>query len=433
MGHILYLTASYNISRLILNEKFYCLGICLFIFNPFLLELFSAARGYSLGLGFLNWGLYYFLLGVRDIHAVTYLKNVAITYALIVWAILAHLVFFQVFLSLIVIFFMIECIKFFNVNNIKENKLSKWRNLVRNLVTPLSPALLVLILVYMLPVLNMFMSQKLYPVASGDSFWNATVNSLITFSLYSSKYPYINPEYLIKGFGVSSVVLSFFWPVYKIFRKLKFDDIDKYMISIFWLFMVCVMVVVFQHYLLNVDYVRARKAAYFIVIFTVLFLSLWKKINSFDNGVIQKASTVLMYSIVIFVGIHFIKTANLTYFRICPYDASTKEAMRFLADQNKDHLMAINAKTIGGHWIYLPAINFYKVKYDMYWLNWARCSDAGCRRDPDPGQDYYLLSYNEEHLKGRNCTNGLELLKQYNLGLLKKFDKAGGLLTFSNN
>ena len=59
LGFLVYLIAICKILRLFLKEWYLILGICLLMLNPFMLDFFSCARGYSLGLGFFALSLYF--------------------------------------------------------------------------------------------------------------------------------------------------------------------------------------------------------------------------------------------------------------------------------------------------------------------------------------------------------------------------------------
>lgn len=60
-GQLLFLAAVYKILTRFFDRAFLLPGIVLLAFQPFLLDLFSAARGYSLALGFMLWGVYFLL------------------------------------------------------------------------------------------------------------------------------------------------------------------------------------------------------------------------------------------------------------------------------------------------------------------------------------------------------------------------------------
>ena len=65
MGHGIYLIAIWKILKLFSRDKRLILGFILLSSNPFLIDFFSCARGYSLGVGFSMLSLLYFFKRIR--------------------------------------------------------------------------------------------------------------------------------------------------------------------------------------------------------------------------------------------------------------------------------------------------------------------------------------------------------------------------------
>jgi len=402
IGHGLYLVGVYKIINLFLRGRFILLGTCLLICHPLMLDLFSCARGFSLGLGFLIFGLYYFFKGIKGSELGQHLKDNVFGSIMLALSTLSHLAFLNVFLSVMVVFLLSELITLFKKGP-SMNLVSREYGYKRVFFTVV-PSSLFLLMIYTYPVVKMMRAGSEFTHGGINGFWEDTITSLIGVTLYQ---PFLNSNIILfaKLLIILILLFSFLISLYDWLMKREFELVTKYLVWLVLTLLVCSFSVILQHFIFGIKYPIDRYAIYLIPIFFLLILVYWQDIRFTRSKLIRIPVNSLFYLIIIILLINSINRINFTHFYQWKYDASTKDAIEYIIRVNQEKKLEDNSIKLGIDWIFEPSINFYKKKNGLKWL---------ARVDPDPdGEfDYYYVTAPDIGLKDKY---ELKLIKRYNL------------------
>ena len=160
-----------------------------------------------------------------------------------------------------------------------------------------------------------------------------------------------------------------------------------------------------------------RRACYFVLWFTIIALLVWQQ-SDFLRNVLLKKVVYYVYCIVIVLSVvHFLRCANVSYFYMCPYDASTKAMMRDLKQMNLDKNLKERSQTMGVHWLLEPSVIFYTFKYQLNWLQWVSRYE-----NPDGKYDYYyLISKDAADVKKFGLMDGDLIVNNHDLKIVKRY------------
>lgn len=384
IGHGLYLIAVYKILKLFLTKRIFFLGILLLISHPFMLDFFSCARGYSLGLGFLMFGLYYLFKRIKE-PGLQDVKNTTLASIMLGLSMLS-VPFVGAFFPIIGIFTLL---------GFKKGRFTK-------VLFPIVAAILLLLAIYGKALIEMARKEEIY-YGSAEGFWKNTMTSLIKASLYDRNYFDLNMLLAVKLLIIALLIFSALLLLYKLFTKQKFELIDKYLFWVTVLLFISPLSIVLLHNFFNTKYVIGRTAIYFIPIFSIFILILWKSIKSIRIKLIGTPLNILFYLFVFILLIHFINCANFTHYLVWKYDASTKDMVNYLIEINKNNDLKPGSVHMGADWIFEPSINFYIEKNGLMWMRYVQ------REDFDYKYDYYYFV-------------DKKLIDKYNLKVVKRFD-----------
>ena len=439
LGHVLYLCGVYKICRLVLSPRLQIAGMILLVTNPFLLDLFSCARGYALALGFLSLGTFYYLKGIAFCSDLSsYRKYFLLAGIFYTLSTLANLAFLHINLSLFFVIIAYECICFYNRRENRLHLLQNWKIFLSTLL-PILCQMFFLFIVYLVPIIKLKKYEEFY-YGGEDGFWKSTVTSLIEDTLYGRSFASLPVVLMIKilislfliiviGRLIGQVVrriplLVFSKPME---RKKAIEKNDQSISGLILLLGVCITAIVLQWELLHTKYVISRTASYFLPLFYILCLLFWQGSQSWGKGL--RAVVSLVYSLLIIIASwHFLANANISYFAHVKYDASTKFAMAYLRDLNHNRIIPPLSQSIGINWMFEPSVNFYRVKYHLDWLKPVH------RQGPISKFDYYYLVLTE-----RTCEDEKELFKsflareKYQLEILQEYDLTDTILAVPKN
>ncbi len=404
IGHGLYLVGIYKILKLFLRKQFLLLGICLLIFHPFMLDLFSCARGYSLGLGFLIFGLYYSFKRIEQPGFKQDIKNTTLASIMLALSVFSNLAFLNAFFSIISILMLLEVKDLTTLIKRRQSGTLILKQFLKKILFSIIPSILLLLMIYTKPVIEMTRANEFY-YGGSEGFWKNTVTSLIETTLYDRTYFDLDMLFGAKLLIIALLIFSSSVLLYKLLKRQEFKLIDRYLFWIIAALFICSLSIILQHILFNTKYVIERTAIYFVPIFLILILILWKCVRFIQNKFIRTLMDSLFYLLLFILLIHFINCANFTHFFSWKYDASTKDMMSCIIEINKGKSLEDNSIQMGVNWIFEPSINFYIIKNRLTWMK--RVDRSG----PDGRFDYYYLHATDK-----------ELSEKYNLTIIKKFN-----------
>lgn len=421
LGHVLYLTGMLKILRLVLTKRSHFYAVCILVLNPFMLDYFSMARGYALGLGFLSWGIYFFLLNLKQGGDSLNVRWPALATWMLTLSTMAHLAFLQAYVALIFLCFIIVIMQSIQLS--RENQ--PWKRSVQHFIDgflcPVLPSMVFLLGIYIVPTLKMLRKNEF--IGGEDGFWQDTVSSLITQSLYGENHQNPILVFSIKLIIITTVLLALIYLFWLLLNKKRFRQDQRYLCGMLALLAASSFVVILQWDLFKTQYVMGRRALYFIPLFAVFIVTLWQVISSEKWKWRRRLFDIFIYVIVASALFHFVRCANFRYFLQHRYDASTRAMIQHLILLNKDNDLPEHAISIGAHWPFQPAINYYIRKYDLRWLKWNKRTDT-----TDPHDYYYLFDDPGEKVKVYINVADLNHFERYKLKVIKKYELSESFL-----
>ncbi|MDP2652561.1 MAG: hypothetical protein Q8Q08_00860 [Candidatus Omnitrophota bacterium] len=419
MGHVLYLTAVVRILNLLGGGWLKVAGLVLMALSPFMLELFSAARGYSLGLGFWAWALYYYLRILRgETDEETRRMDVLRLSGLMVLAILSYLVFIQVYTAFLAILFLWEI---FSLGRPIPG--GSWGGTVKkfwhNFLLLIVPSVIFLVSFLAEPVLRMAGRNDQFIEGGTAGFWADTVPSLVRAVLYEHHSSWGPLLWGLIAFVLGTTVAL---AVRALISRRVLTPGERSLIAVFALVVVAATVVVIQHHVTGSLFLTQRRGAYFIPLFLLLLICLLQQMSSARSQWLSMLGHGFGIALAFLTLAHFVSAANVSHFYICRYDASTKEMMRDLAAMNAGKNLQDSALSIGNDWSLTPGLYFYKAKYRMEWLKWPAWGD------PDGPFDYYYLISGDQSGLWEHRKRDTVILNKYHLTVIKEFPLAGTTL-----
>ena len=406
IGLALYLIGVWKILNLFLKSHKLVLGICLLTFHPFLIDLFSCARGYSLALGFLALGLYYLFRRIQHFILREDLQDNYIAWIMFAFSVLSHLSFLDAYLSLMAIYGLSEFILFLKRRYSPEINSKNWN--YRSVFIPPLISSTLLAIIYTMPIVKMMRAGKEF-IGGSQGFWHDTVLSLMDITLYgsvknvqSTNIILVICEILIIGL----IILAFGWLIYATLKKKMFESASIQCFFVVLLFLViCPLQITLQHRLLGRPFPLDRYGIYFILIFALFLLMFWENVDKTEVKLIKILWNACCYMIISIVLAYFVVCWNVSYYYSWRFDANTKKMMNYLAAMNREKQLMDNSVHLGVNWFMEASVNFYKKKNGLRWL---------ARVDPNPdGEfDYYYVTEPNIGLKEKY---ELRLIKRYNL------------------
>ena len=402
IGHGLYLVAVYKILNLFLRGHVLLLGTCLLICHPLMLDLFSCARGFSLGLGFLVFGLYYCFKGMKGSEFGQNIKESVLASIMFVLSALSHLAFLNVFSSVMAVFLLSELTALFKKRHSID--LVFKQNIYDRIFFTVVPSSLFLLIIYTYPVVKMMRAGSEFTYGGTKGFWQDTIASLIGVTLYK---PFLNSNTIWVGklLIMSILFFSFLISLYDWLIRREFKLVTKYLVWLVLTLFICSFSVISQHFIFGIKYPIDRYAIYLIPIFFLLILVCWQDIRFIRSKLIRIPVNSLFYFIITILLINSINRINFTHFYEWKYDASTKDAIEHILQMNKEKNLEDNSVGLGIDWIFEPSVNFYIMKNRMRWMKKVD------RDGPEREFDYYYIT---SKYKG--------VLEKYDLRIMRRYD-----------
>lgn len=377
LGHVLYLYAVWKICAATLPRSWRVAGVILLAFHSFMLELFSAARGYGLALGFWALGMHYFMSACASCPSKGF-GRAAWMFAL---SALGHLAFAYVYLALVLTVWGWRTVALAGSRLFHATWVGPRR---QELITVLFPGLL-LLLVYAGPV-SQFMADAQTQLWYGgeDGFWQDTVGSLVEMSLPGQPAG-LFVALILKSFLLLTLVLSAGLVLVTSGRAGDPGGAVRPLRGLLGFLILLVMEIILLHQMIGVKFPVGRTAIYFIPWFWMIFLRAMTSFSQVSPPAAKRYETGFLAVVTILAALHFCRSLNFQDHTICPYDASTKAAIIWLNTRDRG-LAHRQEETLCVNWIYLPAARFYQNLLDREGMTVKKI------REGVSDCDYYLLN-----------------------------------------
>ncbi|MEW6468614.1 MAG: glycosyltransferase family 39 protein [Bacteroidota bacterium] len=363
MFHLVYLFFSYLVVRGSRSSIILVASFLLLNMNPFLLDFFSAGRGYGISMGLMMASLYFLLQYCKSggwAHAAGSLVCIA----------MASIANISMLNFLVVLSGVILLIGLIHAASRKKWTVAGHMAVIVILCTGL------LLWAY-LPYVFRIRDAGTFFYGGERDFWNDTMHSLGAAMLYDRSYAMVLklPLIILMAGGVA---IGLPWLMIRQYRGFRGAE-TNFFLAILLITLGCALSTVVQHHLLQTKYLLDRTALFFaplcILVLTLIVEQLWT----------ARAGRYFLGGLAFLSILHFAFSFNLRYLLQWIPDSDTKDAVRILAEKRKTIPPERTTLTMGIDFVFEPGINFYRVKDSLYWLNYVRTEPA------DSLNDYFLF------------------------------------------
>ena len=377
-GFLIYIFFAYTLSRKMFEKWTAIISFILLTANPFIIDFFSLARGYSLALGLL---LATFYFAYQSIYSEAKLKYTV--YALLpgLLAAMANFAFTTPVIALWIGVGLISLIRAIHTSSYKQ--------FFKQTLLPFIITFIPTYFFVLRPLLFLKEKNELY-LGGNHSFVIDTIWGLVRTSLYDKQY-FAYADVVIMVILVLVVVTAELLLVMAL--KQKDSKTLRLLGFTFGVLALTIIGVLAENYIFNMPYVVERAAIYFIPLFMLAFCSL---INGLKWGRYVGAIFALI------ALLHLSNSLNPNFTYNWKYDADTKAVVR--------DIDALHAETKGqretivSEWLFDPSINYYSERRGISGLYWA--SDA----EVATSARYFLLLPFQK-----------DVISKYNLRVIKEY------------
>jgi len=386
LSHLFYIIFTYKIVKKISSPYMVLSGFLLLNLNPYLLDFFSLARGYSLAVTFSAGSIFFLLNYIADNKEKYFIWS-------LIFGMLATLSNFPLLI------FYLSLIGIINLYWIGSQERFKFKELLKKNI-PVFICSLVLIVIMFEPIRKLVKYKEFYD-GGLDGFWSDTVGSLINASLYEKSYSQTASVYLkyFIGFCLLAMIITLAYNYYKRKRKMLSEVLTLVVLLLF----LPSIITSAQHFILKSNYLINRMALFLVPIFFISILLLIDNYSKSLKG--QLISLSIIYIVTGAITFHTIKSLNTSCALYWRFDADTKKMLSDLETQVKKD--KFNSIKLGVMTLYEPAINFYRTTKKFTWLE--KVTEDGYR-DKDYNY-YYLGDSSMSYIKSRN----LSVIKHYSV------------------
>ena len=393
-GHILYLVGVYLILKRISGKGIVVAGALLLSTNPYLLDYFSCARGYGLGLGFTVLGLYFFIRHFENITETSAGRDAFAGSMLLALAALSNLTYLNVYATLAGLMILSDVLSLWEQNRNGALKEKPLKILSMRSLLPLAPSIMLLAILYTRPILLLRRVDQLC-YGGSNGLWLNTIPSLVESTQYGKAYGGL--DLILWGRRTVAILLlsaCIMIGTKFIMRNIKRHN-DRILLYFWGVLIFSGLCITMQHILFKTLFVIHRTAIYFIPLFYFFIIAFWTSARETAKPFFRRSADVIFSFIVLVLLLHFINCANLHYFSDWKYDAGTKKMMQHLKTDIEQRGGGNGSFSIGNTWLFEPSINFYRWHYRMGSMKPA------IRESLNAGHDYYYLHDTDRALVGK--------------------------------
>jgi len=376
LGHLLYVVFSIKLARTFFPNVFICLlAVLILNANPYMLDFFSVARGYGLGMGCMMVSIYYFLRHLNK-------PKQTILVCSLIWAILS------VWSNFINVLFFVAIVATYGLVHLDSRLRTQgasfttfWRSQIPSIT---ASAVLSALIYY--PIRQL---QKLdeFRYGGDSSFYKDTYQGLLRHSLYNEGYlgketaDYLN---ILLMFVITAAIIILVVSVMRN-RVLMRKQLGLVVLLILGLIALASIV---QHHMMDVAYLQDRR--------TIIFLPFVGLVVLFSLNTLSKLSLPIANLLAIIISLmsayHLIRTTrSMEGIREWYYDENTKEVMALIAKDNR--VIQNDTVSLTATWTMKNSCDFYQQTQNLHWLKPLsyKSQDFGTS-----GYDYYYLYESEK-------------------------------------
>jgi hypothetical protein len=325
-------------------------GISFLLFNPYILDFFSLARGYGLALGFFMASFLYLLRAVESTTMNAFLKNASLTMILSLGACFSNLTYINAHLAIFLLLFL----SFLFLRKDPE------KNINAIIITAFIIIINIVSLIFLLKQLvDLKNAGELYHGGS-NGFISDTLNSIIWATFYSNGNNYGHD--LKPALNISFIVLFAATLIYTlIFRRHK-----RLLITVIFLGLM-VIAPVLQHLIFATPLPMDRTALIYIPLFG-LCISFFMEDLILTNQRISLHLFINVFSLLLFVlplCYNLIINVNFDYTLEWYYDKYTKDGMKLIKELTATPEQKKQPVSISYSWMLEPSIKYYKTYYSL--------------------------------------------------------------------
>lgn len=372
-GFVLYFTSGIIIFRKFKSKVFFLTGMVIYIFNIYLFDYFSLARGYALGVGLVSiavaLSIEYILSNKRSVLVwIALITSAAAVYANFSFN---HLHIAINLLSLLFVFK--DEMKVFNITNYKRY--------LKKLI-PFSVVNLILSILIIIPILKLKQTGQISFGGSGGII-NETIRSLVSSTIYIN-----SNDNLIWGITYSILVIFLLAPIvyFILDKKNKVTIVSKIMLVTWIVIAFTFASNIIQNLILHDGYSIGRSALFMIPLLVILGLSLLGSLRSF-NVKIDILCRVGLVGISLMFLTHFMINSSVYSVKDWNYDANSKKAFELIEKDARGSF--VNVET---SWIFFQSFDFYVTQKNIKNIH-IRTIDPN-RKDQIVADYYYFPDNN---------------------------------------
>lgn len=392
IGHSIYLIAIYRLCSFFFQGWRRILSVLLLITSPFLVDFFSCARGYSLGIGFSMLALSVVLPLLASSHRIS-IKRFIVFIVLIDLAVLSNVIFTNMLIALVLVILISDI---YLAMTGGSKLMAAAGSCLHRFIVPLIAGAIPLLVIYRPEVVGRIRAG-MGGYGGKNGLWQDTVQTLVECSLYDRSYPLITTVSImavIAFFVIVGILIS----LYKTNTNNSLaKNAQVTVISI--ILLVCFVMVV-QFHLFSVPYAVDRSALFLIPLYLLYLLLLFdygSKIKSRLVGIMIMAVTGLFLGLLL---MHQVSCLNLTHYYLWRFDASAKDAMQRISDLGRKDQK--RPRTIGVTWQLEPAMNYYRFRFGVDWIPLID------RSSPDGEYDVYYVAQHERYVVEKRELTAIE-------------------------
>ena len=332
-------------------------ALVLLLLNPFLLEIFSLARGYGLALAAVLWSLVALAASrERGIPDRILLRRQTQALVLGGLSVFANLAFLNVFLPLAAVVVA-----------------ARWRRGSRgNGDSPFGAlggpaAVVAVVALYAGPAIwRLRGAHELY-YGGMQGFWSDTVGSLVRCSLYLRPYgPALFP-FLVAG--VAAVLAVAFWIAYGMLRDSEGSNrTTDLLVDLLAVLVLGALACVLEHVLFRTPFPINRTAVWMLPLFLLLAAAEIDVGASSGGRLLRAAAGLLAGGAVVACAAHLALSANTRFAILQYHDADTKQMLTDLASLRRPD-GAPGRVSLRASWELIPSIEYYRLTRPLSWLD----------------------------------------------------------------
>jgi hypothetical protein len=176
--------------------------------------------------------------------------------------------------------------------------------------------------------------------------------------------------------------------------KRNLDEVplmDRVLLLLGGMLPIAIVLIVLSRYVFEEPYPEFRTAMYWIPLLGLACLCVLRRLG--EGSRIERVFSIPAAAILVLCVVQFVTQFNTRYFAEWIYCAAGKDMMKIV---RADHVGKAGARIrIGATWQLEPVINFYRVAWNIDWI------DPVYRESPNNYYDYYLLLYGDTSLVER--------------------------------